>query len=186
MMSATPHDRLGRVRQRHGGNAEDAAGAVISRPSDQLRLWFYVLRVHETIFEQLNTELKERVGLSLTQFDALAQIEKNPGGVTMTGLSRALRVTSGNVSGLVSRMARDDLVKRQVSANDRRSFTASITPNGRRLFEKAIQVHDEKLDQLMSELSAQELTDGVAAIRKVAAGLKMARDRDSDRDLPDF
>lgn len=185
MTGAALKDRGGSVLPQHSKTDEDATRHMVNRPSDELRLWFFVLRVHESVFEELNTELKHRVGLSLTQFDALAQLEKCPDGMTMTDLSKALRVTSGNVSGLVTRMARNDLVKRQVSPHDRRSFTATITPNGRRLFEDAVQRHDEKLDQIMSELSTQELTDGVAAMRRVAAGLKLARARDRIGTLPD-
>ncbi|MEL6235363.1 MAG: MarR family transcriptional regulator [Pseudomonadota bacterium] len=186
MTAMAPHDGRApaRVMRRH--TQRDATGIMVNRPSDQLRLWFFALRVHKAVFEQLNQELKTCAGISLTQFDALAQLEKHPDGVSMSDLSTALRVTSGNVSGLVTRMARDGLVERRLSATDRRSFTVSMTPKGRHRFRDAVEVHDLKLNRLMSDLSAQELTDAVAAMRKVAAGLKLAQGRDRIEDLPDL
>ncbi|MEM8841575.1 MAG: MarR family transcriptional regulator, partial [Pseudomonadota bacterium] len=154
MTPMAPHDGTRPVRAVRRHVQKDATGIMVNRPSDQLRLWFFALRVHKAVFEQLNHELKTHAHMSLTQFDALAQLEKHPDGVTMSELSTALRVTSGNVSGLVNRMARNGLVRRAVSPTDRRSFTVSMTSDGQRRFRDAVQIHDVKLNRLMSDLSA--------------------------------
>ena len=53
----------------------------------------------------------------------------------MGELSRRLLVTSGNVTGLVERLAKEGLVVREVDAADRRVYRVLLTARGQALFD---------------------------------------------------
>lgn len=143
-----------------------------ARRRDEVRLWLYVLEVYGEIFDELNRSLKAQAGISLTKYDALAQLYRFPDGLSMSALSTALKVTNGNVSGLVSRLVKDGLAEKRMSDTDRRSFSALMTPEGRSTFEHAIRVHDSILSKHLSRLNSEELGTAVQALRRVASSFK--------------
>lgn len=69
-------------------------------------------------------------GLSVAKFELLAQIERYPEGVSLGMISSNLKVTSGNVAGLVRRLLADALITKKMSQEDRRSFIVKFTPEG--------------------------------------------------------
>jgi DNA-binding MarR family transcriptional regulator len=72
-------------------------------------------------------------------------------------LSQRLKVTGGNVTGLVRRLVADGLVTRAMSASDRRSFVVRLTPKGRAVFVAAKQLHDALLSDWFGGLSSDDL-----------------------------
>lgn len=139
--------------------------ALTERQMAETRFWLQVLNINKLIYGDLNAALSEKLGLSVAKFDVLAQLYRRPEGVSMGELSRDLRVSNGNVSGLVTRLRKDGLVNRQVTKTDRRSFLASLTDKGRKVFENANALHREVVSQKLQNVS---LTD----IHAVTAGLK--------------
>ncbi|WP_158966942.1 MarR family winged helix-turn-helix transcriptional regulator [Chachezhania sediminis] len=144
-----------------------------SRRQDERRFWLYVLDVHAEIYGRLNRAMKAETDISVTKFDALAQLYRYPDGLTMSALSEALRVTNGNVSGLVARLEKDGLAERTMSEQDRRSFTARLTPEGRERFERALAVHDRVLSHCLDPLTEPDLAEALGSLRRLNAGLKI-------------
>lgn len=114
----------------------------------------------------------DKAGISVTKFDALAQLHRYPEGLSMTTLSELLKVTNGNVSGLVARLLKDGLVERQMSLTDRRSFTTRLAPRGRQVFEAALLVHDAVLSDCLRAVPPQKLGDAAQLLRGISEGLK--------------
>ncbi|MFV0385897.1 MarR family winged helix-turn-helix transcriptional regulator [Paracoccus sp. (in: a-proteobacteria)] len=152
------------------------------RRQDETRVWIQVLRIHGRIFGELNRSMLEKTGISVTKFDALAQLYRYPEGLTMSALSQALRVTNGNVSGLVARLIRDGLVVRHMSSTDRRSFTACMTPKGKHTFEQALTVHDAVLAECLGQLSPEKLHAAAGLLREVSACLRPTKEPQEDAD----
>lgn len=92
-----------------------------------LRLWLRLLSASTRIEDTIRQRLREQFGITLPRFDLMAQLEREPEGLSMSELSRRMMVTGGNVTSIVDQLEKEQLVVRQMQANDRRSYTVSLT-----------------------------------------------------------
>ena len=85
----------------------------------------------------------------------------------MGELSARLKVSNGNVSGLVNRLRKDELVDKSMSADDRRSFVAILTPAGRQRFQEAAKVHADVLAKCFLHLDADSLAKTTSMLKSI-------------------
>ena len=78
-------------------------------------------------------------------------------GLRMSDLSGTLRVSNGNVTGIVDRLVADAMVRREAVEGDRRSSRVRLTDAGRKHFEDVARVHEAWVDELLSPIGAQGL-----------------------------
>ncbi len=123
----------------------------------ETRVWLKLLRLHGDIFERLNRMMGQELDITLAKFDVLAQLERFPEGLTHGSLSRLLKVTGGNVTGLVRRLEADGLVSREMSTDDRRMFVIRLTSGGRTVYHRARERHDALLREMFNGLPAPDL-----------------------------
>lgn len=139
----------------------DAAPSDIdTKPT--LRLWLRLYRSVALIERELRSRFQREFGVSLARFDALSALERSGDGLLMGELSERLLVSSGNVTGLISRLVADGLVVRQPQPGDRRSFRVSLTETGRDTFAEMAAAHENWLAEMLGELppeQTQALTD---------------------------
>ncbi|MBR0955801.1 MarR family winged helix-turn-helix transcriptional regulator [Bradyrhizobium japonicum] len=138
----------------------------------ETRLWLQLLSLHGDIFASLNSLLGSEFGLSLAKFDVLAQLDRDRNGLALGQLSQNLKVSGGNVSGLVQRLLADDLISKEMSSEDRRSFIVRLTPKGEALFRKAADVHKRHLSQRFENTSAKELETALTVLRSLSAKIR--------------
>lgn len=142
------------------------------RQKAETRFWLQVLDINKLIYGDLNAALSENFGLSVAKFDVLAQLYRQPEGVSMGDLSKHLRVSNGNVSGLITRLRLDGLVTRQVTKTDRRSFLASLTDKGRNIFEDANALHRAVVSQKLQNIPLSDIHAVTAGLRAMASKTK--------------
>lgn len=147
--------------------ARDPAQDTSDYRKDETRLWLSVLDVYNYIYPEVNRQLKERTGISVSKFDVLAQLDRYPDGLSMGELSARLKVSNGNVSGLVNRLRKDELVDKSMSADDRRSFVAVLTPAGRQRFKEAAAIHADVLAKCFLHLDAENLAETIAMLKSI-------------------
>ena len=75
---------------------------------------------------------------------------------SMSELSRRLMVTGGNVTGLTDQLVAEGLVVRREDRSDRRVFTVSLTPKGRRQFDAMAAEHERWIVEWLSGIPAGE------------------------------
>lgn len=138
----------------------------------ETRLWLQLLSLHGDIFASLNSLLGSEFGLSLAKFDVLAQLDRDRNGLALGQLSQNLKVSGGNVSGLVQRLLADDLISKEMSSEDRRSFIVRLTPKGEALFRKAADVHKRHLSQRLENISAKELETALSVLRSLSGKIR--------------
>lgn len=146
------------------GNADKTDRHVV-----ETRLWIQILNVHRIIYAELNTALASRFGLSVPKFDVLSHLYRYPEGLAMGELSKKLRVSNGNVSGLIARLSKDGYLAKENAQSDRRSFRASLTDRGRLVFEEALEVHRNVVSKAMATQSVDQidaLTEGLKALAR--------------------
>ena len=86
-----------------------------------LRVWLKLLKTSTNIETVLRERLKKECHTTLPRFDVMAALDHHPGGLRMTELSDFLRVSNGNVTGIVSRLAENRLIERTQDTHDRRA-----------------------------------------------------------------
>ncbi|MBN1475362.1 MarR family transcriptional regulator [Candidatus Sumerlaeota bacterium] len=149
-----------------------------------LRTEFHSLH-HEALLSVYHTasRIKRRAddflsahGLTDVQFNLMLLIfyqAGNNGGLTQVELSRMMLVNRANITSLIDRMERAQLVKRTAMPGDRRCNVIQLTPRGRRLIAAAEGDYAREVTRIMGALKKPEL-------RALIQGLERIRERLGD------
>lgn len=137
--------------------APDRESAVADDDRLQLRLWLRLLTCTDLIEDRVRGRLRSAFATSLPRFDVLAQLDRAPGGLTLSALSSRLMVSNGNVTGLVEAMVREGLVERRQNPADGRSAVISSTVAGAALFAQMAPAHQGWIDSLTAGMSRAEM-----------------------------
>ncbi|MDK3018746.1 MarR family winged helix-turn-helix transcriptional regulator [Pseudodonghicola flavimaris] len=159
----------------------EGEASLTERQQAETRFWLQVLKVHRLIFDDLNSALIAGAGLSIAKFDVLAQLYRFRDGLSMSELSTNLKVTNGNVSGLIARLQKDGYVSKTVAETDRRSFRATITDEGIAVFQKAVQLHRGETSRKLRNISLQEIEDMANSMRHLAEEIRNAEAEDAEK-----
>ncbi len=117
-------------------------GRIAADDHQSLKVWLRLLSCSTQIETEIKKRLRLEFGMTLARFDYLAQLDRHPGGLRMSALSRFLMVTGGNVTGLTDELEKDGLVERIAEPEDRRSCRVALTRKGQRLFTSIAAVHE--------------------------------------------
>lgn len=146
----------------------------------KLRLWLRLLACSQDIERDVRNRLRDH-GQTLPRFDCLAALERAPQGLTMGELSSRLRVSNGNVTGVVDRLVREGLVARRSPPDDRRRVLISLTDTGRAAFAGLAGEHEAWIDALLGGLSRPEIDALTGLLQKARASVAEAV-RDADKE----
>ena len=124
---------------------------------ERLRLWLRVLKTSRMIETRLRDSMRSEFGSTLPRFDVMAALSRYSDGLKMSQLSGVLRVSNGNVTGVVDRLADDGYVVRVAVAGDRRASLVQLTPKGRDEFAIQAAAHETWIDDLLTEFSPDDL-----------------------------
>ncbi|NTF88201.1 MarR family transcriptional regulator [Agrobacterium rhizogenes] len=117
----------------------------------ELRLWLRMLSTTKLISQEIRRRLRNEFGATLPQFDLMAQLYREHGGLRLGELSKRAMVTNGNVTDLVERLETDGLVLRMTPDGDRRVTVAKLTKKGDEIFTTMAAAHEGWLRELMAD-----------------------------------
>jgi DNA-binding MarR family transcriptional regulator len=155
--------------------APSAQAAALSKM--RLRLWLRLLKVSRGIEARLRERLRDGHGSTLPRFDVMAALYRAPGGLKMTGISGALRVSNGNVTGIVDKLVEEGRVERVAVEGDRRATLVRLTPAGRAHFETLAAGHEAWIDGLLGGVDAETAAGLIATLDRIAAELEREGER---------
>jgi DNA-binding MarR family transcriptional regulator len=147
----------------------DSETKAVELPGDhgnELRLWLRLLTCTTLIEGEVRSRLRERFNVTLPRFDLMAQLDKVPGGMTLSDVSKRMMVSNGNVTGLVDRLVESGHVDRQTSANDRRVQLIRLTKAGRAEFRKMATEHEKWIADMFSELTPKDVRELMQLLAK--------------------
>lgn len=132
---------------------------------ERLRVWLKMLKATRAVEMELRERMRVTFGTTLPRFDVLAALHRSerlagddePAGLRMSELSATLRVSNGNVTGIVDRLVDEGLVRRRAVEGDRRSSRVSLTDAGRASFVEMAAIHEVWVDELLSPIGAAGL-----------------------------
>ena len=137
-----------------------------------LRLWLKLLSCSTAIEKKARQMLVDRFDTTLPRFDVMAALDREPDGLTMSGLSEHLLVSNGNVTAIVARLVDDGLVTRTQDKADRRVLRVKLTPKGRREFRAYAAAHEAWIERLLSDLADGEISHLLSGLNRVRTSIE--------------
>lgn len=119
-----------------------------------LRLWLKVLRLCSGVKTVLRERLKTEFDTTLPRFDVMAALYQYDEGLRMSELSSVLRVSNGNVTGIIDRLEQEGFVARLPVATDRRATVVKLTAQGKTEFAAQAKAHEQWIHELFSDVTA--------------------------------
>ena len=126
----------------------------VKTPSkERLRLWLRFLKASRTIEATLRENLRTEFNTTLPRFDVMAALSRFEKGLKMSQLSGVLRVSNGNVTGIVDRLTEDGFLIRVPVPGDRRASLVRMTQRGNEEFRRQAAAHEAWVDEMLSDFS---------------------------------
>jgi DNA-binding MarR family transcriptional regulator len=141
-----------------------ATGAPDALPKTRLRLWLRLLKLSSGIEAELRRQLRDNHNTTLPRFDVMSALSRHPDGLKMSELSGYLKVSNGNVTGIVDKLTEDGLVLRIPVPNDKRAQIAQLTLKGHEVFAGLAAQHETWIDGLLGTLDHDAALDMIALL----------------------
>src|SRR5881296_854495 len=133
-----------------------------------LEAWRSLLRGHATLMRQLDTDLEEKTGMALADFDVLAQLARAGGELRMTDLAGRALISRSGMTRRVARLVEEGLVRRANADADARGVVVALTDAGVARLTETAPVHLRGVSELfVAQLDEQELAVLKNALVKV-------------------
>ena len=109
--------------------------------------------------------------LTVSQFGVLEALFKL-GPMYQRDLAREIVKTTGNITTVIDNLEKNDLVRREREAKDRRYFMVVLTTKGEKLIKKIYPAHAKQIEQVMKRLTKAEQERLLALCEKLEATTK--------------
>jgi DNA-binding MarR family transcriptional regulator len=139
-----------------------------------------ILRSYQLLNDQVTNVMKSR-DLTFARYEVLTWLATDPeSSLTLSWISRTLRIPPATVTNIIDRLEDDKLVRRVPHPSDARTTLAVITPRGRKVATDATADLNARVYERigLSERQRNQLVDLLAVLR--ASGNEFDVDRSSD------
>jgi DNA-binding MarR family transcriptional regulator len=153
---------------------ETALAGTPAGDKEDLRLWLRMLSSVNLVEAEIRRRFRERLGTTLPRFDLMAQLDREPDGLTLGEISRRMMVSNGNVTGLAASLVADGWVERRAHATDRRTQFLTLTPHGRFIFGRQSAEHEGWIAELFASVSSRDRASLHRLLGAVKSGVRQA------------
>ena len=138
--------------------AKSSSGQHEFLSREEWESWGAVMMLHRAVVQALDSELRRCHGLAVTEFEVLITLFNAPEQrLGMSALADRVLLSPAGISHLVTRLERDQKVRREVDPADGRKWFTVLTPDGDRTLREARLTHNDVLRRtLVSATSAAE------------------------------
>jgi DNA-binding MarR family transcriptional regulator len=115
------------------------------------------------------------LGLTDVQFNVLMLLHyqaENNEGLSQAQLGEMMLVNRANITTLIDRMEKANLVIRTSVSNDRRTNIIKLTANGKKLFAKAEPLYAQQVKEMMTGFNQAEQKNIIASLERVRVNAK--------------
>jgi DNA-binding MarR family transcriptional regulator len=113
-------------------------------------------------------DAQQKEGLTYAQMHLLRVLAEQGGELPASRLAACADLTPTSVTQMVDGLAKEELVERVRSEEDRRVVFIRLTPAGRKRYERQRAIYEERAGELLADMSAEELDQAVEVLRRVA------------------
>lgn len=128
-----------------------------SLSKDRLRLWLKLLKTSSAIEAELRRRLRDQFGSTLPRFDVMSALARTPEGLKMSEISSLLKVSNGNVTGIVERLVEDGHALRLAVPGDRRANRVKLTAAGSKAFAELAAEHEGWINEMLGEFGPEQI-----------------------------
>jgi DNA-binding MarR family transcriptional regulator len=133
----------------------------------ELEAWINFLRAHAAVTRQFNAELLAEHGLTINDFDVLAQLARAPEqALRRVDLVERVLLTPSGITRLLKGLEEAGYVGNRPCKEDARVTYAVLTPKGRRKLAEAEKTHIASVQALLSERFDEDELETLAALLK--------------------
>ncbi|BAC73105.1 MarR family transcriptional regulator [Streptomyces avermitilis] len=130
-----------------------------------------VFRLSRTMGDRME-KAYERFGISRGEFDVLATLRRSGEPYTLSPrqLSATLMLTTGGMTGRLDKLERAGLLRRSPDPHDRRGLQVTLTDEGFRLIDEAVEAGLAVQTEALDALDAQQAGQLADLLRQLLAG----------------
>jgi DNA-binding MarR family transcriptional regulator len=130
----------------------------------RVRVWLRLLKVTKFVEQIVRENLRAEFDTTLPRFDVLAALYRFEEGLKMSELSAALRVSNGNVTGIIERLVSDGMVLRVPVEGDKRATLVRLTRKGHEEFSKMADGHTRWVNEILADLPPEDCEQVIAIL----------------------
>lgn len=138
----------------------------------RVRVWLRLLKVTKFVEQIVRENLRAEFDTTLPRFDVLAALYRFDEGLKMSELSAALRVSNGNVTGIIERLVSDGMVLRVPVAGDKRATLVRLTRKGHEEFSRMADAHTRWVNEILADLPPEDCEQVIAILDVVGRSHK--------------
>ena len=150
--------------------ADSNTNSKMSLSKQRLRVWLRLLDRNRDIQNQLRSALREEFDMTLPRFDVMATLNWQPEGLRMSALSARLKVSNGNVTGIIESLIREGLVTRTVAPEDKRAAMVSLTERGVAQFQLMATAHEVWVNKMFDSFDSEQLDQFAGLLEQLQEG----------------
>lgn len=139
---------------------------------ERLRLWLRLLKASRIMEARVRENLRTEFNSTLPRFDVMSALFRFRSGLKMSELSKELKVSNGNVTGIVDRLAEDGLIQRIAVPGDRRAWKVCLTDKGVVEFQRQAKVHECWVNEMMSDFDGEAARSFASQLDRLAISLQ--------------
>ncbi|MEK3734499.1 MULTISPECIES: MarR family winged helix-turn-helix transcriptional regulator [Paenibacillus] len=138
-----------------------------TREHEDLPLYLLVVlaRSFNAVMTHSNRSINSH-GLNSTEFGVL-DVLYHKGPQPLQKIGEKVLISSGNITYVVDKLQKKNLLVRRSSEEDRRVIYAELTAEGRELFERIFPEHKERMARAVSGLTDEEKAQAAHLLRKL-------------------
>ncbi len=147
-----------------------------SRPGDRSpdeQIGYLLKRLMHQFRHQVDERLRRSTDVSFAHLVVLDQLEQEPG-IPGARLAKRLLVTAQTMTGLLRRLESEGAIERRPDPHNRRADRWYVLPLGRERLKSARCAGGPVMTQMLSQLSAKEVSELRGYLERCVAGLESA------------
>ncbi|WP_068496514.1 MarR family winged helix-turn-helix transcriptional regulator [Paenibacillus kribbensis] len=138
------------------------------KPDDQdlaLNLFVVLARAYNSVTSRTNRDIHSH-GLNTTEFGVLDLLYYR-GPQPLQKIGEKVLISSGNITYVVDKLQKKNLLTRRASQDDRRVIYAELTDEGRHFFEQIFPQHHRVIMETVDGLSVEEKEQAIRLLKKL-------------------
>ena len=135
------------------------SSTVKSKDFEIFALSLPITLIHKNMFNESEHFFKTQYDLLHSHIDVLASLYFDDNPLSPTDLYDATVFSSGGMTKVLKKLEERDLIKREISSNDKRSTLISLTSSGRDLIESCMIKIAKNKEEKFNVLSKKEKED---------------------------
>ena len=138
----------------------------------RLRTWLKILKTSNLIEKQIKEKLRDEHNTTLPRFDVMSALYRSSSGLKMNEISGVLKVSNGNITGIIDRLVKEGHVLRVAIEGDSRSNLVKWPNKGLSQFEEYAGAHAAWINVMLKNVSEQDshvlidLLDSISEINR--------------------